>query len=103
MTHSTWSLIADGLFVGFGARLGSGCTSGHGVARISPHSLMADVATIGQHLGNLHPAEALPAGTTGTACVVPAAAVSSTVLAAAGRPIVTSSPEEAAITAERRR
>lgn len=61
MTHSTWSLIADGLFVGFGARLGSGCTSGHGVARISPHSLMADVATIGQHLGNPHPAEALPA------------------------------------------
>ena len=47
--------------------------------------------------------EALPAGTTGTAWVVPAAAVSSTVLAAAGRPIVTSSPEEAAITAERRR
>jgi uncharacterized protein len=33
-----------GLLVGFGARLGSGCTSGHGVcglARLSPRSLVA--------------------------------------------------------------
>lgn len=37
-------LIAGGLLVGFGASLGSGCTSGHGVcgiARISPRSLVA--------------------------------------------------------------
>ena len=40
-------LIAAGLLVGFGTRLGSGCTSGHGVsglARLSPRS-MAAVAT----------------------------------------------------------
>ncbi|OYR08454.1 sulfur transport family protein [Brucella grignonensis] len=36
-----------GLLVGFGSRMGSGCTSGHGVlglARLSPRS-MAAVAT----------------------------------------------------------
>jgi uncharacterized protein len=38
------TLIASGLLVGFGTRLGSGCTSGHGVcglARLSPRSLAA--------------------------------------------------------------
>ena len=43
-----WPLIIlAGLLVGFGARMGSGCTSGHGVlglARLSPRS-MAAVAT----------------------------------------------------------
>lgn len=37
-------LITGGLLVGFGTRLGSGCTSGHGVcglARLSPRSLVA--------------------------------------------------------------
>src|SRR5262245_40471131 len=37
-------LIIAGLLVGFGSRLGSGCTSGHGVcgvARLSPRSLVA--------------------------------------------------------------
>jgi len=37
-------LVAAGLLVGFGSRLGSGCTSGHGVcgiARLSPRSLAA--------------------------------------------------------------
>ena len=37
-------VIAGGLLVGFGTRLGGGCTSGHGVcglARLSPRSLMA--------------------------------------------------------------
>ncbi len=37
-------LVAAGLLVGFGTRLGSGCTSGHGVcglARLSPRSLAA--------------------------------------------------------------
>lgn len=40
-------LLLAGLLVGFGTRLGSGCTSGHGVcglARLSPRSLAA-VAT----------------------------------------------------------
>jgi len=38
------TLIVSGLLVGFGARLGSGCTSGHGVcglARLSPRSFAA--------------------------------------------------------------
>ncbi|GAB0114551.1 YeeE/YedE family protein [Acidisoma sp. C75] len=37
-------VIAGGLLVGFGTRLGTGCTSGHGVcglARLSPRSLVA--------------------------------------------------------------
>ena len=37
-------VVAAGLLVGFGTRLGSGCTSGHGVcgvARVSPRSLAA--------------------------------------------------------------
>jgi uncharacterized membrane protein YedE/YeeE len=40
-------LIVAGLLVGFGTRLGSGCTSGHGVcgvARRSPRSLIATAA-----------------------------------------------------------
>lgn len=39
-------LVAGGLLVGFGTRLGGGCTSGHGVcgmARLSPRSLTATV------------------------------------------------------------
>jgi len=43
-----WPLIIlAGLLVGFGSRMGSGCTSGHGVlglARLSPRSIVA-VAT----------------------------------------------------------
>jgi hypothetical protein len=38
------TLLVAGLLVGFGARLGSGCTSGHGVcglSRLSPRSLAA--------------------------------------------------------------
>ena len=38
------TLILGGLMVGFGTRLGNGCTSGHGVcglARLSPRSLAA--------------------------------------------------------------
>ncbi|MEQ3638433.1 MAG: YeeE/YedE thiosulfate transporter family protein [Alteromonas sp.] len=40
---SGWMIIA-GLLVGFGTRLGCGCTSGHGVAglsRLSPRSIVA--------------------------------------------------------------
>jgi uncharacterized membrane protein YedE/YeeE len=40
-------LIVGGLVVGFGTRLGSGCTSGHGVcgmSRLSPRSLAATAA-----------------------------------------------------------
>lgn len=42
---ATWPvIIAGGLLVGFGTRLGSGCTSGHGVcglSRLSPRSFVA--------------------------------------------------------------
>lgn len=42
--HSTLLVLIGGLLVGFGTRLGSGCTSGHGVcglARLSTRSLAA--------------------------------------------------------------
>jgi uncharacterized protein len=38
------TIVVGGLLVGFGARLGSGCTSGHGIcgiARLSPRSIAA--------------------------------------------------------------
>jgi uncharacterized membrane protein YedE/YeeE len=42
---ATWAVVvAGGLLVGFGTRLGGGCTSGHGVcgmARLSPRSIAA--------------------------------------------------------------
>jgi uncharacterized membrane protein YedE/YeeE len=42
---ASWGLLAiSGLLVGFGARLGGGCTSGHGVCgipRLSPRSIVA--------------------------------------------------------------
>ena len=44
VTGSTPLLVIAGLLVGFGTRLGSGCTSGHGVcglSRLSPRSLAA--------------------------------------------------------------
>lgn len=43
-------LIVAGIAVGFGTRLGSGCTSGHGVcgiSRLSPRSIIASVMFIG--------------------------------------------------------
>ena len=51
-TLAEWppSLLVGGLLVGFGTRLGSGCTSGHGVcgiARLSPRSLIATVTFVG--------------------------------------------------------
>ncbi|HAF01960.1 MAG TPA: YeeE/YedE [Methylophilaceae bacterium] len=39
-------LILSGLIVGFGTRLGSGCTSGHGICGISRLSLRSIVATL---------------------------------------------------------
>ncbi len=41
------TIVIAGLLVGFGTRLGSGCTSGHGVcgiARLSPRSLVGTAA-----------------------------------------------------------
>jgi len=39
-------LIAAGAMVGFGTRLSSGCTSGHGICGISRFSLRSIIATI---------------------------------------------------------
>ncbi len=44
ITSSVPLLLAGGFLVGFGTRLGNGCTSGHGVcgmARLSPRSIAA--------------------------------------------------------------
>ncbi len=45
---ASWAVVvAAGLLVGFGTRLGGGCTSGHGVcgmARLSPRSIAATLA-----------------------------------------------------------
>ncbi|KKK99882.1 YeeE/YedE family protein [Rheinheimera mesophila] len=46
VTGNYWLLAIAGLLVGFGARLGSGCTSGHGIcglSRLSGRSLVATV------------------------------------------------------------
>jgi len=43
-------LVAAGLLVGFGTRMGSGCTSGHGIlglARLSPRSIVATLVFLG--------------------------------------------------------
>ncbi len=55
-SSATTTLLAGGLLVGFGTRLGSGCTSGHGVcglSRLSPRSaaatatfMLAGIATV---------------------------------------------------------
>jgi uncharacterized protein len=47
-------LVVAGLLVGWGARFGSGCTSGHGVcglSRLSPRSLVATLAFMGTGFG----------------------------------------------------
>ncbi|MCB2113394.1 MAG: YeeE/YedE family protein [Parvularculaceae bacterium] len=44
--HPAWMMAIGGLFVGYGTRLGSGCTSGHGVcgvARLSKRSIAATI------------------------------------------------------------
>jgi uncharacterized membrane protein YedE/YeeE len=44
MPGSYVTIVVSGLLVGFGTRLGSGCTSGHGIcgiARLSPRSIAA--------------------------------------------------------------
>ena len=44
MPGSYITVVIGGLLVGFGTRLGSGCTSGHGIcgiARLSPRSIVA--------------------------------------------------------------
>jgi uncharacterized membrane protein YedE/YeeE len=45
MPGSWWLIAAGGLLVGFGSRLGSGCTSGHGVCGLSRRSTRSLAAT----------------------------------------------------------
>lgn len=50
LSRSTPALAAAGLLVGFGTRLGSGCTSGHGVcglSRMSQRSLVSVLTFMG--------------------------------------------------------
>ncbi len=46
LTNSASLLIIGGLLVGAGTKIGSGCTSGHGVCGISRFSLRSIIATI---------------------------------------------------------
>ncbi len=46
ISDSYTSLIIAGLLVGFGTRMGSGCTSGHGVCGISRFSVRSFIATL---------------------------------------------------------
>lgn len=47
VTSSVPLLVAAGLLVGFGTRLGNGCTSGHGVCGVARLSLRSIFATLG--------------------------------------------------------
>jgi hypothetical protein len=52
-----WALALGGLLVGFGTRLGSGCTSGHGIcglSRLSARSLVATVTFIATGMATLY-------------------------------------------------
>ncbi len=54
LPRSTGALVLAGLAVGFGTRLGGGCTSGHGVcgnARLSRRSMAATVIFIAVGMG----------------------------------------------------
>lgn len=65
VSSSPWLYVVAGLLVGVGTRMGSGCTSGHGIcgnARFSPRSLLATIVFmsagfvtvfIGRHLLSL--------------------------------------------------
>ena len=46
MASNNLLVIVGGLLVGFGSRLGSGCTSGHGICGIARLSLRSIIATI---------------------------------------------------------
>ncbi|RYZ71216.1 MAG: YeeE/YedE family protein [Lysobacteraceae bacterium] len=58
-------LIASGLLVGFGTRLGNGCTSGHGVcglARLSRRSLAAVLVFIASGMATVYALRHLAGG-----------------------------------------
>jgi uncharacterized membrane protein YedE/YeeE len=54
MPGSYVTIVIGGLLVGFGTRLGSGCTSGHGIcgiARLSPRSIVATFVFMATAIG----------------------------------------------------
>jgi len=44
--YPLWLIVVGGFFVGMGTRMGSGCTSGHGICGIANFSRRSIVATI---------------------------------------------------------
>lgn len=57
VTTSWPLLVVGGLLVGYGTRLGSGCTSGHGVcglSRASPRSMVATAVFMGTALATVY-------------------------------------------------
>ncbi|MCJ7420590.1 YeeE/YedE family protein [Sphingomicrobium astaxanthinifaciens] len=60
-----WMLVAAGLCVGFGTRMGSGCTSGHGVcgmSRLSQRSISATLTFMGAGIATVAVMNALGKG-----------------------------------------
>ena len=60
-----WQAVAGGLLVGFGVKLGSGCTSGHGVCgigRLSPRSLVATLTFMATGIATVYVFRHLLAG-----------------------------------------
>lgn len=54
VTTPSWLVVVAGLLVGFGTRLGGGCTSGHGVcgnSRLSKRSILATITFIAAGAG----------------------------------------------------
>jgi uncharacterized membrane protein YedE/YeeE len=63
----TWRLVAGGLLVGFGARLGGGCTSGHGIcglASLQLPSLLAVLTFLATAMATAHLVTSMAAGAT---------------------------------------
>ena len=65
MTENWTLIIAGGMLVGFGTRLGSGCTSGHGVcglSRLSPRSMASVVLFMGAGMATVAIAKSVLGG-----------------------------------------
>ena len=65
ITSNTALIILGGLLVGFGTRLGSGCTSGHGVcglSRLSPRSMVSVALFMGAGMATVAIAKAVLGG-----------------------------------------
>jgi uncharacterized protein len=66
ITRSGGAIVLAGLLVGFGARFGNGCTSGHGVcgmSRLSPRSLIATLTFVATGAATVYLVNSLLGGT----------------------------------------